>query len=284
MAKYQHTEGLCLRRIEYSNTSQVASFLTPDAGRLSFMAKGVTRAPKKGVRTGFDLLGRYELTYTARRSGSLHNLTNRWMRESFHDLRAALERMLCAYYAAELVLNFTVEGDPCPSLYESLLRAVRAFASGKALGLNVLLLELAALREHGSCPAFDACTECKRKLPARGAVLFSPQAGGPLCKACENELRGQPHARLNRTTIVSAQVLKTLAALDTHVEARPGGEAQPTMPSRTAEGFPAMSAVLRFHMRDLLGKELRMWKCFERRTVSRSLARLRRGARTGRRH
>lgn len=278
MAKYHHTEGICLRRIAYSNTSQVASFLTPDAGRLSFMAKGVTRAPKKGIRTGFDLLGRYELLYTARRGGSLQNLTYRWMRESFRDLHCALERILCGYYAAELALNFTAEGDPCPRLYELLLRALRSFASGKALGLNVLLLEIGTLREHGSCPTFDICAECGRGLPGRGAVVFSPPGGGALCKDCERELRGSLHGRSGRGTSARAGVLKKLAALSAYVEGIPSPELQPTLAALTPGQTLAMSALLRFHMRDVLGKELRMWKYFQRRALSRSLTRLRRRA------
>ncbi|GAI99741.1 unnamed protein product, partial [marine sediment metagenome] len=121
MAKYHRTEGVCLRRIDYSNTSQVATFLTRHSGRMSFMAKGVKRAPKKGIKRGLDLLCRYEIVYTHRRSESLANLTERTLQESFRDIRKALDRILYGYYAAELVLNFVAEGQPCSELYESLL-------------------------------------------------------------------------------------------------------------------------------------------------------------------
>ena len=267
MAKYHRTEGICLRRIDYSNTSQVASFLTPDSGRLSVMAKGVTRAPKRGIRTGFDLLGRYDLIYTARRYGSLQNLTYRWLMEDFHGLRSALARMVCGYYAAELALNFATEEEPCPGLYELMLRSLRNLAAGKKLGVTVLLLELGVLREHGACPTFSACAECRRALPGRGPVQFSPADGGPLCRDCEMKLRVERRWRL---TTVSAQVLRQLATLSARTEEDP--DAAPLSPKATV----AMSAVLRFHMRDLLARELRMWKYLEQQELSRSLARLRR--------
>lgn len=265
MANYHHTEGICLRRIEYSNTSQVASFLTPDSGRLSVMAKGVTRAPKRGIRTGFDLLGRYELIYTERRAGTLQNLTYRWLREDFRDMRLALERVLCGYYAAELALNFVAEGDPCPALYELMLRSLRRFATGRGLGATVLGLELGVLREHGSLPRFDACAECGQGLPGRGPVAFSPASGGPLCRKCEADLRGAQGGRL---TTAGGETLRGLAALGA------GGDGE-RGPAPKAESALAMSALLRFHMRDLLGKELRMWKYLQRRELSRSLRRLR---------
>jgi DNA repair protein RecO (recombination protein O) len=269
LANYHHTEGICLRRIDYSNTSQVASFLTPDSGRLSVLAKGVTRAPKRGIRTGFDLLGRYDLIYTARRYGSLQNLTYRWLKEDFHGLRSALERVICGYYAAELALNFATEGDPCPGLYELMLRSLRNLAAGKKLGVTVLLLELGVLREHGACPTFGACAECGRALPGRGPVPFSPADGGPLCRDCEMKLRAE---RRWRVTAVSAGVLRQLATLSAQTDADP--DAAPLSPKATV----AMSAVLRFHMRDLLARELRMWKYLGRQELSRSLTRLRRGS------
>jgi DNA repair protein RecO len=272
VARYHHTEGICLRRIDYSNTSQVAAFLTPDAGRLAFMARGVKRAPRKGIATGFDLLCRYEILYTTRRASALENLTYRHLREDFRGMRARAERILCGYYAAELALNFTAEGQPCPAFYDAVLAALRAFARGEQLGVNVLRLELAALHEHGSEPVLDACCECGRALPQSGAVGFNPAAGGVLCSRCEARLRG--HLPL-RTGHVRAELLRTLASLS--AEPPDPGLAEALTPRRTV----ALSSVLRLHMRYLLGKELRLWKYLQRREMSRSLRRTRRRAGVG---
>ncbi len=258
MANYLRTEGICLRRLAYSNTSQVASFLTPDSGRLSFMAKGVTRAPKKGIRTGFDLLGRYEILYTPRRPGALQNLTYQWLREDFHGIRHSLRSILCGYYAAELALNFTIEGYPCPGLYRLMTEALRRFAAGQFLGMNVLVLELGVLQEHGACPAFDHCIECGGELPGRGPVTFSPPDGGPLCPCCEAPERG-------RTLPVRADYLQALHRLAS------GAEPEPLAPRRVV----ALSTIVRFHMRWLLDRELRMWKYLQRRQLSKSLRRVR---------
>ena len=184
MAGYIHTEGICLRRLQYSNTSQVAGFLTRHAGKLSFMAKGVTRAPKRGVRTGFDLLGRYELIYTPRRPGSLQNLTYRRLRDDYRGLRRSLRATLCGYYVAELALNFTAEADPCPGLYGLVLETLARLAAGDRLGVNILALELGVLQEHGTCPDFARCARCGGPLPEKGPVPFSAAEGGLLCEAC----------------------------------------------------------------------------------------------------
>ena len=266
MAKYYRTEGICLRRIDYSNTSQVATFLTPDAGRLSFLAKGVTRAPKRGVRSGFDLLGRYELIYTQRRIGSLLNLTQRHLLESFRGIRRSLEQIVCAYYAAELILNFTPEGEPCPRLHEVCLESVRRFERGQSLGLSVLSLEVATLQEQGSCPTFDVCVECDKELKSSGYLLFSPRRGGPLCVPCGRRLHQGPSSQALRVHAKHLAFLRSLAA-------------QPLCPAEDARADPqqivAASRVLRSLMREMLGKELRMWKYLQERHLSRALRRIR---------
>ncbi|MFO8007677.1 MAG: DNA repair protein RecO [Candidatus Brocadiia bacterium] len=261
MAEYCRTEGICLRRLAYSNTSQVAGFLTPDQGRLSFIAKGITRAPKKGIRTGLELLGRYGLVYTRRPAGSLQNLTDQWLQEEFRGLRRSLPRLLCGYYAAELALNFTVEADPCPRLYAATLGALRRFAEGRRLGLTAVHLELAVLREHGSLPAFDRCVACGRDLPARGAVTFSAPDGGPLCRRCEQPEQGQ-------SIPLRADLLAHLHTLAT-------GEEEPVL---TPKQTVALSTALRFQMRYILGRELRMWTYLQRRRLSKSLRHARRHA------
>jgi DNA repair protein RecO len=251
VAKYQRTEGLCLRRLDYSDTSQVASFLTPGAGRQSFMAKGVWRAPKRGIRCAFELLGRYELIYTERRYGSLLNLTGRSLLEGFLGLRQSLDRILCGYYAAELSLDFTAEDQPCAEFYELVLESLRRFETGQNLGLSVLLLEIGALKEYGSCPAFDACAECDRKLALSGRLLFSPSNGGPLCQECGRRMYQEPTAY---AFPVDARKLALLSELASQPPTRP--ERVSVEPEQIAEA----SRILRLQMRYLLGKELRMWK------------------------
>lgn len=272
MARYHSSEGICLRRLDYSNTSQVATFLTPDRGQLSFLAKGRLRAPKRGISTGFELLSRYELIYVLRRFSSLHNLTDSSLQEPFRGVRGGVERILCAYYAAELMLNFTAESEPCAEIYALLVETLRRLETGEGLGLSVLLLELGALAHHGACPTFDACAECGRSLPPTGRRLFSAPHGGPLCPLCGRDAYAKRHAH---ALPVSGRHLGMLASL-----AR-GDD----LSSQRPEPAEIVSAgrVVRFHMRYMLDKELRMWKYLQGRHLSRALKRVRRraGLKTG---
>ena len=167
-------------------------------------------------------------------------------------------------------MNLTAEGDPCPGLYDLLVRTLRSFSSGSALGVSVLMLEAGALLEHGSLPLFGECPGCGRAVPERGTVQFSPRAGGPVCSACRES---DPGMAAGPTMRVRAPVIQALS--------RMGGDGADGMPALTPERVIAMSALLRFHTRYLLGKELRMWKYLQRRELTRSLTRIRRRAGVG---
>jgi DNA repair protein RecO len=181
-------------------------------------------------------------------------------------MRGALERILCGYYAAELVLSFTPEEEPCPALYDLLARTLRSFAAGQGLGVGVLLLEIGVLAEYGSLPTFDLCAACGTAMPRRGAVVFTPALGGPLCAKCEAEKAEGLGAR---RMPARANLLQALAELSRRPVDRQ--LARTLTPANTL----AMSALLRFQMRDLLGRELRMWRYMARREMSRSLRRVR---------
>jgi len=133
--------------------------------------------------------------------------------------------------------------------------------------VGVLLLEMGVLAEYGSLPTFDRCAACGRAMPRRGAVVFTPALGGPICSKCETE---QADSLGGRRMPARANLLQALAELGRRPVDRE--LARVLTPANTL----AMSALLRFQMRDLLGRELRMWRYMERREMSRSLRRVRR--------
>lgn len=228
------------------------------------MAKGVKRAPRKGVKCGFDLLCRYDLVYAERRRSALHTLTERYLWESFREMRGALERVIHGYYAAELVLNLTAEGQPCPLLYELLLATARRIAGGGNLALSILLLEIGALREQGWLPVFDVCVVCGTRLGRRRSLLFSPDLGGAVCGRCRKAL---DEGVAQRATLAKSGDLMTLHSLVKHPPRR---IERVTVPPDVVLN---MSRLLRWQIAYLLGKKLAMWKHLQKLTLASSTPR-----------
>jgi DNA repair protein RecO (recombination protein O) len=262
MAVHHQTQGICLRRVDYGETSQVATLLTPDAGLLPFMARGAKRATKKGVKRGFDLLCRYRLTYKESRRGSLHTLLDRELVEDFRGLRSSLERILHGYAAAELMLNFTVEAQPCRELYAEFRDTLRALARGRDARTTLLLLEMAALRYDGTLPWFEACVECDADVTEQQRVLFSALEGGPLCRRCGRGGKDRPG-----TLVVSGAHL----GIAQRLASRPGLD--PDRLKLTRRQLNGLVRLIRHHVRFLLGKSLRTWPYLKSSTMRRLVRR-----------
>ncbi len=250
-------EGLCLRRLDYGNTSQIISFLCPDTGRVECMFRGAWRAPGKGVSAGIDLLGRYRIVYRESGTGALDTLLECRMLEHFGALRPAVERALCGYYAVELMRNFTVRGESCRELYIDLVDILRRFAAGDRLGLGVLELETAVLTQYGSCPDFSRCATCMRDWSRADARLFSPRHCGVVCSECS----AAPGALKNDNSLLPVDA-PIVSLLD-----RIGNASGPVTESPAA--IVSASKVLRRQISWLLDKELTMWKYLQERHYSR---------------
>ncbi|MEP0843211.1 MAG: DNA repair protein RecO, partial [Phycisphaerae bacterium] len=125
-------QAIALRRLDYSETSQVLLFLTRAHGPRRLIAKGIKRGTRDRFAVGIDLLERGDVTFIARAGGegSLGTLTE-WRQVTIHaGLRGNLGRLYAAQYAAEITAAMIEEADPHPELYDALCRLLERLAEG----------------------------------------------------------------------------------------------------------------------------------------------------------
>ncbi|MFW5915670.1 MAG: hypothetical protein ACOCTQ_04275, partial [Planctomycetota bacterium] len=105
------------------------------------------------------------------------------------------------------------------------------------------------------------------ELRERGRLVFSAFQGGPRCRRCAGSSSDPPSSSVP----VRASRLAMLGRLCGH----------PTDGLGDLDVGPkeivAMSRLLRFHIRYMLGREMRMWKYLHGRHLSRSLRRIKSG-------
>ncbi|HQA45519.1 MAG TPA: recombination protein O N-terminal domain-containing protein, partial [Phycisphaerae bacterium] len=91
-------EAVALRRIDYSETSQVLLFLTRGHGPRRLLAKGIKRGTKQKFATGIDLLEHGRVVFAVRASGEsgLGNLTEWRQIDLYTGLRSDLHRLYAA--------------------------------------------------------------------------------------------------------------------------------------------------------------------------------------------
>src|SRR5439155_14679682 len=120
-----HDRCICLRKVEYSETSQILTLLGRQHGLMHVIAKGAHRTTKAGASKfggGIDLLDIGDAVFTLDPAKQLGVLTEWRLIEGHLELRRNLRAIYLGQYAAELVGFLIEEHDAHPDLYDRLSR------------------------------------------------------------------------------------------------------------------------------------------------------------------
>ncbi len=178
---------ICLRKVEYSETSQILLLFGEREGLVRVVAKGAHRTTKQGAGKfggGIDLLDLGQAVFTLDPARELGILTEWKLQDGHLALRKNLRGLYLAQYAAELVCVLIEEHDPHPGLFarlEQVLADLQTPRSEEAF----LAFELDLLRETGYLAELSSCRGCNTVLSEREPAYFSPQRGGVICRNCE---------------------------------------------------------------------------------------------------
>ncbi|MCB9855213.1 MAG: DNA repair protein RecO [Phycisphaerales bacterium] len=220
--------AIVLRRLDFSETSQVLAVFTRAHGQQRVIAKGVKRSTKTRTGIGIDLLEKGDIVFSARpgKEDRLATLTEWRQRDGYRHLRDDLARMYAAEYAADVTVQLTEAHDPHPGLFDTLdafLRGLEKLPPADALSTYLWRM----LREIGLRPQMDACVSCGRETTDDELLFFSSHQGGAVCRDCEPSVVEK--RRLSRET----------ALLLSHANEAVSGRA-----------FP----LLDYHLREMMGR------------------------------
>jgi DNA repair protein RecO (recombination protein O) len=240
---------ICLRKVEYSETSQILSLFGRAHGVMRVIAKGAHRTTKQGSSKfggGIDLLDVGQAVFTLDLEKNLGTLTEWTLVEGNLELRRNLRGMYLAQYAAELVSYLIEEHDPHPGLYDRLEQTVADLATPRQEEA-FLAFELDLLRETGYLAEMQGCVSCGSNLGEREPAFFSAARGGVICRNCEGVVpdRMGVDQRLLR---MAQQILRL---------PRTNGEAQ-RLPRLTRFQTDPINRILAGHVEHTLGKRLRL--------------------------
>ncbi len=181
MSRIQKTVGTVIRVVDYSDTDQIVSALTPDRGKLSFMAKGARKSTKR-FGGALDLLTRSEFVYYDR--SGLNSLNQATPIDAHTALQTDYDRLTTALRCARTVHRLLEEDQEALDvfeLFERLLAVLSDEAPTEALEVYELAFKLKLMLRLGWAPILDACVSCGAEPETR---RFSLAMGGVLCEAC----------------------------------------------------------------------------------------------------
>ena len=119
MSRYQrNSEAIVLKRINVGDKDRVYTFLTPDRGRVSAIAKGVRKITSK--RSGnLDTLNHVVVSFSESAAGH-KAVAEVKLINSFKNVKSSLDRSQVGYYFAELVNKSVNEDSEVPEVFELL--------------------------------------------------------------------------------------------------------------------------------------------------------------------
>ena len=248
MAMLTKDLAICIRAVDYSETSQIVTLFTRNTGKIGAIAKGSKR-PKSSFDGPIEILAHGEIVFTDSSREKLATLTEFQQQPDLLNLRSNLFALYSCYFAAELLNSLTHDYDPHPELFDSYLQFLqntneqRAANDGKRDMLALLVLfQLTLLNDVGLQPILSRCANCKTKYERRTTsdeFYFSSSANGLICRDCEMSFTDK--IRLNK------QVTGCLANLK-------------QIPASTEETLAQIEKVMIRHFTELLGYPPKMAK------------------------
>jgi len=209
--------AICIRAIDYSETSQVVTFFTRTTGKIGAIAKGSKR-PKSAFDGPIEIFSYGRIVLSGSNRERLATLTEFQQEPPPGGLRNNLFALNCCLFGAELLNNMTKDYDPHPELFDSFIQFLHDTGDAKSkpemLAL-LILFQLALLKEVGLRPVLDNCVNCKTRYERRATsdgFYFSSSANGLICRDCEANF--QDKMALSKNAAVCLANLKLLAESD----------------------------------------------------------------------
>ena len=240
--------AICIRAIDYSETSQIVTFFTRATGKISAIAKG-SKLPKSAFDGPIEIFSHGQIVFSDSNKEKLATLTEFEQQPGFTSLGNDLFTLNCALFAAELVNHITNEYDPHPELFDCFLQFLQDLNRQQAMSDErrdilalLILFQLELLKEVGLQPILSHCVNCKTKYEiqdTRYEIYFSSSANGLICSDCEVSFPDK--MRLTSTASNCLRNLKLIA------ESR-------------EETLNEIEKTLVYHFTELLGRQPKMAK------------------------
>ncbi|RKY12528.1 MAG: DNA repair protein RecO [Planctomycetota bacterium] len=237
--------AICLRTVNYSETSQVVTLFTRENGKVAAMAKG-SRRIKSSFDGPIEVFSFGEVMFITKDfGGQLAMLTEFSQQPRFRGFQRNLYMLNAALFAAELTERFLEDHDPHPELFDKFQKFLETLQQTNAeseILAWLILYQLRLLEETGLAPMLDACVNCgQTRVGTAHPTYFSSSHNGLLCADCEMAF---PEKRLIDTSMLN--ILQNPAKL----------------PKTEMKDLNKIESLLIYHFTELLHKPPKMAKYF----------------------
>ncbi len=184
------TEGIILKKIKWSETSNIVTLYSKDFGKLKLLAKGVQRL-KSSFSGGLELFGLIDFVFYKRGKKNLYILSSSDLVSSYPLIFSSVERYGVASAGIELLDKLLAGEEKNEDIYSLLVDFLSKVQDLDKKNLEKFLwaYSLKLLSLLGYKPRFDECVKCGKrgkslKATSSGFLFFSSDLGGIVCPTC----------------------------------------------------------------------------------------------------
>ncbi len=186
MSEIIKTEAVVLSKINYRDSSIIASLYSKDSGKMSVIIKG-GRSPKSKIGMMVDPLNHLEIVFYKKESRDVQLLSGAEIISHFHHLKEDLERLKYSYAVIELVKKISPENEPNVKVFKGIVRILSLFdSSNERPEILFGRFFLFFIEEVGYQLQLFKCSVCG-KDDLRNKILGYNYDRGLLCEDCRSE-------------------------------------------------------------------------------------------------
>lgn len=163
MSEILKTEAVVLSKMNYGDSSSIASLFTEDLGKISVIVKGA-RSPKSKYGRIVDPLNYLSVVLYKKESREIQLLSGADIIEHFPSMKNDLNKLEYAYAVTELVKNLLAEHEVNKRIFKGIIRILSILNSGDekpeiTFGRFFIFL----LKETGYEIQIDSCAICGKE-------------------------------------------------------------------------------------------------------------------------
>ena len=186
MSEIIKTQAIVLRRINFGDSSKIATFYSEDFGKISAIIKGA-RSPKSKIGFLIDTTNLLQIVLYKKETRDLQIVSDVDLIKSYSRIRDDYEKFKYASAILELLISLTLENENNKKLFDG---TVKIFALLDGAGNNPKLLFakyfLFFLKEIGYELQFQICSICRKPLVQGDSVSYNYE-NGLLCSECRKD-------------------------------------------------------------------------------------------------
>jgi len=163
MSEIIKTEAVVLNKMNYGDTSMIASIFTEELGRISVIVKGA-RSPKSKYGRIVDLINHLSVVLYKKESREVQLLSGADTIDHYPEIKNDLNRLKYAYAVAELVKNLLAEHEVNKRIFKAVIRIFnRLNSSAEPPEITFGRFFFFFLKEIGYEIQIESCAICGKK-------------------------------------------------------------------------------------------------------------------------